>query len=125
MIDVNGTEINFFVTHLAHDSADARHRQFNEIAKVVKQYDNFIVTGDFNTTDFTAYEVIEGADMVNHANYKVPTFPSTGASIDNIVYSVDNWSFEKPKNLLQSYSDHYLLYAKGFFRKVETANHSS
>ena len=116
-IDVEGETIQFFVTHLSYESLELRQTQFAEVNEILKGFDNFILTGDFNTGDFEEFRVLEGAAMVNDTAYSVPTFPKTMLSIDNIVYSTANWCFENPMNLTESYSDHYMLYASGVFQK--------
>ena len=113
-IDVDGTTFQFFVTHLEHKNEYVRGEQFKNIAETLKSYDNFVVTGDFNTLDFNAYAVIENAAMVNNSEKNLATTPS-GYSIDNIVYAASSWSFSEPMALEQSYSDHYLLYADATF----------
>ena len=110
-IDVNGFFFQFFVTHLSYNSRDIRDPQFKGIAEVVKSYDNYILVGDFNTTNFDEYAVIENAAMINNAQQSVGTMSTSSKSIDNIVYSVPFWSLEAPQVLKESHSDHYLLYS--------------
>ena len=116
-IDVNGTIINFFSTHLSFESKSLRNRQFSQVASLVEGLDNFIITGDFNTSDFSEYAPIKNAGMVNNSKHSIYTFPSTGpsSSIDNIVYSTGNWTFENPEIVLNEHSDHCMLYAVGTF----------
>ena len=116
-IDVNGTIINFFSTHLSFESKSLRDKQYEQIASLVGDLDNFIITGDFNTADFNEYAPIKNSDMVNNQKHSIYTFPAAGpsSSIDNIVYSTGNWSFEKPSILQNKHSDHCMLYAVGTF----------
>jgi endonuclease/exonuclease/phosphatase family metal-dependent hydrolase len=116
-IDVNGTIINFFSTHLSFEAKSLRNRQFSQVASLVEGLDNFIITGDFNTSDFSEYAPIKNAGMVNNSKHSIYTFPSTGpsSSIDNIVYSTGNWTFENPEILKNKHSDHCMLYAVGTF----------
>ena len=117
-INVNGTLVNFFVTHLSYESLYSRAAQFKQIAIVLKKYDNFVLCGDFNTSDFNEYSVIENSNTVNNNEYALMTFPEDNASIDNIVYSAGAWEFSLPKTLTEnSYSDHYMLYAEGKYKK--------
>ena len=116
-IDVNGLTVNFFVTHLSYESLEIRTKQFKQVSEKINEYENFIVTGDFNTSDFEEYSVIENSAMVNNADYSIPTFPSGNSSIDNIVYEDGAWSFSYPKTILASYSDHYMLYAEAEYLK--------
>ena len=115
-IDVDGQIVNFFVTHLSYESKDVRDDQFEQIADELASYEDFILVGDFNTHDFGSYDIIEDSDMVNDYDENLVTFPETKASIDNIVFSDENWDFSSPECLTEeSYSDHYLLYATGVY----------
>ena len=111
-INVNGLTVNFFVTHLSYESLEIRTQQFNQIAEKVKGYESFIITGDFNTSDFNEFSVIENSAMVNNSDFSIPTFPGGTSAIDNIVYEDGTWSFSRPWTFIASYSDHYLLYAE-------------
>ena len=117
VIDVDGVLINFFVTHLSYESKALRDEQFATIAEKTAGLDNFIITGDFNTSNFSEYSVIKNADMVNNAKHSINTFsnPNPTSSIDNIVFSKGNWTFGKPAALPNGKSDHCLLYAQGTF----------
>ena len=117
VIDVNGVSVNFLVTHLSFESKELRDAQFAALGEVTAKLDNFIVTGDFNTSDFLEYKAINNANMVNSSSYNVNTFPSPnpGSSIDNIVFSKYHWKFGLPAVLPNGKSDHCMLYAKGTF----------
>lgn len=117
VIDVDGYMINFFVTHLSFESKSLRDAQFATIAEKTAELDNFIITGDFNTSNFSEFAPIKNSDMVNNASHSINTFPSSTptSSIDNIVFSKNNWSFESPSILLNQKSDHCMLYATGTF----------
>lgn len=114
-VEVNGKKINFFVAHLSYESSEKREVQFKQVSEVMNSYDNFILTGDFNTPDFSEYAVIDNADMVNSEKKFVMTFPLHNSCIDNIVYSKNTWSFDEPKTLINENSDHYMLYATGTY----------
>lgn len=114
-IDVNGTKINFFVTHLSFESKELRAKQFAQVAFELKNFDNFILTGDFNTSDFSEYTAITDAEYVNNKSYSLITFPQNSSSIDNIVYSKSVWKFTHPQTQKNNNSDHYMLYADGTY----------
>lgn len=116
-INVNGTVLQFFVTHLSYEDKEVRTKQFLQIAEVLKGYDNYVLTGDFNTSDFSEYAVLPRPDAVNKRGQALVTFPSSSSSIDNIVYARDAWEFDLPKTVKQSYSDHCALYATGTYLK--------
>ena len=117
VIDVDGVLINFLVTHLSFESKALRDAQYATIAEITSELDNFIITGDFNTSNFDEYAPIKNADMVNSASYSIKTVPNPDptSSIDKIVFSKDNWTFEKPKVRANGNSDHCMLYAVGTF----------
>ena len=106
-------EINFVNTHLSYEQLDWRTKQFVFLAAYVKNLDNFIITGDFNTEDFTEYAVIKNATMVNNAERSVLTFPASGPtkSIDNIVVS-PMFTLGRPKLHVKLHSDHLMLYTE-------------
>ena len=116
-IDVDGLKVNFFVTHLSYENAAIRKTQYEQINSELIKYDNFVLTGDFNTSNFDEYAAIENSATVNNHQNSVVTFPSKSSSIDNIVYSTEAWSFGMPFTVQTSYSDHYMLYANGTYIK--------
>ena len=111
VIDVDGTEINFFVTHMSYESESLWDKQFEEISVILKECGDYILTGDFNVTNFVPfYNELEGAEIVNYGDDALPTFED-GTTIDNIIYSEEFWSFGEPSNLPNGHSDHYMLFA--------------
>lgn len=118
-IDVNGKAINFFVTHLSFDSATAREKQMAQIAKTLENYDDFVLSGDFNTSDFGIYDAISGCETLNKKESPAITFPEGSLSIDNIVYSSDAWSFGGINVVTDSYSDHYMIWGEAVRKSYE------
>ena len=119
-IDKDGTEINFFVTHLSYDGEDGtnsntRKTQFSQIAKELAKYDNFVLSGDFNTRDLGEYDVIKNSALVNSKENPKVTYPDGNSPLDNLVYSTNVWTFGNPKVVTNSYSDHYMICAQGKF----------
>ena len=112
-----GVYVNFFVTHLCHVSDANRREQLEMIADVLKDYDDFVLTGDFNTDNFSLFSTIDGANMVNNQGFNIVTFDHNYYAIDNIVYAGSAWRFSIPRTIKDSYSDHYLLYATGVSMK--------
>ena len=110
-IDANGRTVNFFVTHLSYESDEIRAAQFVKLHDVASKYDNVIITGDFNVSSLSEYNVLYGFDAVNRAERFVTTFPKKNTSIDNIIYSVSDFIFDEPGALVNNHSDHYMLYA--------------
>ena len=122
VIDVNGVVINFFVTHLSFESKELRGKQFATIAERVAELDNFILVGDFNTTDFSEYAPIKNAGMANNSEHSSDTYRRDGESLslDNIVFSEGGWTFGAPEYLFSGKSDHCLLFATGTFDPYRT-----
>lgn len=114
-IDVDGTWIDFFVTHLTFGANDIRNAQFQTVADLVSRYENFVLVGDFNTRSFDDYPQFDGAGMVNNREFSLPTFSKYDLTLDNIIYSASSWSFSKPETLDNGHSDHYMLYATGTY----------
>lgn len=110
VIDVNGIQIDFFNTHLSYEDKTLRGLQFAEGAEKTKGCENFILTGDFNTADFSEFAVI-GGDLINNSVRSYPTFPGSMSAIDNIVFS-DRFKEIASGTVTESYSDHYMLWAE-------------
>ena len=110
VIDVNGFQFDFFNTHLSYEDKNLRQLQFFEVSEKTDLCKNFILTGDFNTSDFTEFTVI-GANLLNNAARWYPTFPGGNSAIDNIVYT-DCFKEIASGTVKQSYSDHYMLWAE-------------
>lgn len=110
VIDVNGYKLNFINTHLCHENEDNRKMQLADIAAYVKDLDNFIITGDFNTNNYPLFSVIENSKILNGSTSEYPTFPAKNTGIDNIIIS-SNLDNERPKISLAENSDHRMFYA--------------
>lgn len=110
VIDLGGTQLDFFNTHLSYEDKTLRGLQFFEVSEKTSLCTNFILTGDFNTADFNEFNVI-GGNLLNNSFRSYPTFPGGNSAIDNIVYS-DAFKEIASGTVTQSYSDHYLLWAE-------------
>ena len=109
VIDIDGEQINFFVTHLSYEDMTLNAEQAATVVKELRETEgNFILTGDFNTSDFSAYERA-GFGVANSGKNKVPTFSKS--TIDNIIYGKALYEFSAPSNLPNGHSDHNLIYA--------------
>lgn len=109
VIDVEGEEINFFVTHLSYEDDALNAAQTATVIKELRKVEgNFILTGDFNTSDFSAYQRA-GFGVANSGADMVPTF--NNSTIDNIIYSTHTYEFSTPANLVNGHSDHNMLFA--------------
>ena len=109
VIDINGVKVDFFNTHLSYESKDIRTEQFKAVAEKLSECKNFILTGDFNTSDTAEFTVIEKSFLVNPKKYV--TFPGSNSHIDNIVLS-ENWVVTDSGTLEKGHSDHSMLWAE-------------
>lgn len=110
VIDVNGTAIDFFNTHLSYEDTTTRSYQFFAISEKLDGCKNFILTGDFNTANFSEFSIL-GGNLINNLGRSYPTFPGSTSAIDNIVFS-DSFKETASGTVTKSYSDHYLLWAE-------------
>lgn len=109
VIDVNGYKLNFLNTHLCHESEDNIKMQLEDIAAYVKNLDNFMITGDFNTNNYPLFSVIENCGMINGSPIEYPTFPKKETGIDNIIFSL-GYTHNKPRMATAGNSDHRMFY---------------
>jgi endonuclease/exonuclease/phosphatase family metal-dependent hydrolase len=110
VIDVNGIQIDFFNTHLSYEDKTLRQAQFFEVSEKTDLCKNFILTGDFNTADFSEFTIL-GANLINNVGRWYPTFPGGNSAIDNIVYT-DSFKEIASGTVTKSFSDHYMLWAE-------------
>ncbi|MBQ3230580.1 MAG: endonuclease/exonuclease/phosphatase family protein [Clostridia bacterium] len=111
-IDVNGTEINFFNTHLTIADPRVRADEFLKVAEAVKDKKNCLLTGDFNVSSFDEFAVVD-LTITNNPERDIITFPSNQRRIDNILYSEEFTLVEDSVGVLDNnHSDHYLFFAE-------------
>jgi endonuclease/exonuclease/phosphatase family metal-dependent hydrolase len=110
VIDVNGFQFDFFNTHLSYEDTTLRKEQFFQVSEKTDACKNFILTGDFNTADFTEFTIL-GANLINKVGRWYPTFPGGNSAIDNIVYT-DAFKEIASGTVTKSFSDHYMLWAE-------------
>ena len=110
LIDIEGTQVHFFVTHLSYEDAEVHAIQTEAVIEKISQYKNFVLTGDFNTQNFNPYYIENGFGALNNDKYSVKTYQDQ--TIDNIIYSKDTWRFGIPIALANGHSDHNMIYAR-------------
>ncbi|MBE6675927.1 MAG: hypothetical protein E7594_03700 [Ruminococcaceae bacterium] len=108
-LDVNGTQVDFFNTHLSVESDALCAKQLTKLAELTAKHGTWILTGDFNTQRLTYFDCLEAADMANPNRYA--TFPESGEGIDNILCSAP-WRITDTEVLQNHHSDHLLLWAE-------------
>ena len=109
VLDINGTHVDFFNTHLTYESAALRKPQFDVLSALTEKSSSWILTGDFNTADLSCFSVFRDASIANPGRYA--TFPASGEGIDNIVCSADR-HITNTGTLQNHHSDHLLLWAE-------------
>lgn len=114
-IDVNGTTVNFFNTHLTFKSEQNRAAQMEIINENIKGKKNVFITGDFNVTAISEYSQIN-LSCVNteddpHETWIAKYEQCPTNCIDNIFYSKQ---FKKIQSKVEQreHSDHKMLYAE-------------
>ena len=107
-IDVDGTLIRFFNTHLSLEKA-CRKVQLDLLAKDFCGGSSSVLVGDFNIDSFAELEPFMGNNIANFEGHSYTTF-KTGGKIDNIITTPDI----DISNVFLSesvYSDHNMLVA--------------
>ncbi|MBO5785985.1 MAG: endonuclease/exonuclease/phosphatase family protein, partial [Clostridia bacterium] len=111
-IDVDGTVINFYNTHLSLKD-DFRAKEFGIIAEQLKNVPKAILTGDFNVDGYEEFETLAPLSYINNTETQYITFPSSKLKIDNIFYSSEFTENEEFQGILQNnHSDHVMLYTE-------------
>lgn len=111
-IDVDGTVINFYNTHLSLDD-NFRAKEFGIIAEQLKDVPRAILTGDFNVDGYGEFETLAPLSYINNTETQYITFPSSKSKIDNIFYSSEFTENEEFQGILQNnHSDHVMLYSE-------------
>lgn len=108
-LDVDGTRVDFFNTHLSCESDTLRALQLAELAELTAKHRAWILTGDFNTARLALFDCLGAADMANPNRYA--TFPESGEGIDNILCGTP-WHIVDTGTLQNRHSDHLLLWAQ-------------
>ena len=117
VIDVDGQPISFLVTHLSFRAIKSRNEQLAILSAELAKKEEFVLTGDFNTSDLGVVDSMEGVGRVNKKSAPTVTFPDGALSIDNILYSKSHWRFGDINVVTESYSDHYMIWAEAEFIK--------
>lgn len=111
VINVDGVKVDFFNTHLSYEEKALRTAQFVKIKELLSDCTTYVLTGDFNTQDYSEFTVLGYGGMLNNAQRHYVTFPGNKSSIDNIVFS-GNFKISKSGTVAESYSDHRMLWAE-------------
>ncbi len=109
LISANGRMIHYFNTHLSFEELSLRTAQFEFIAQQASKCGEYIVTGDFNTNDYSEFAPFSGAKLVCNDQRTFCTFPGIEKAIDNIVY-YGSFTEIGAGTVENNNSDHYLLW---------------
>ncbi len=113
-----GHPLCFLNTHLSYESRGQQDIQLSLIARWMEQHipegNGAILTGDFNTEDFSAFAPIRdlGYELVNNEARTFKTFRTTGTAIDNILYRRSGMTLLASGMIDVGYSDHNLLWGR-------------
>lgn len=110
IIRVGGRAVHFFNTHLSFEARELRDVQFAEVARLLPRTEPWILTGDFNTDDFTEFAPLGAAFMLNRTDNYMPSFHHRKA-IDNILLSAD-WTVGDFGMLSVDHSDHEMIWCE-------------
>ena len=111
-LSVEGKPFTFANTHLCWGAPAAREAQFALLQSTLSA--PYILTGDFNITDFSEYEVLTDAARVNRKEAPIYSFHGFDKGphqpIDNVIFTPE---FRLVDVALQDvrHSDHYMLTA--------------
>ena len=114
----NGTPFCFLNTHLSYESVEQQQIQFAQLtAWIDEQIDKTtptVLTGDFNTEDFTAFSPLAdvGFSLINNPDHTYQTFRTTPIAIDNIIYRTDSLTPVDHGMIESDCSDHNLLWCR-------------
>ncbi len=109
-IDVDGTVLGFFNTHLSFEDTEIRKKQLSFISKSIPSEGACFLTGDFNISSLNEYELLSKLGAVCSKTNYLETYEE-GSCIDNIFYSKDI-ALLKAGVIKAGHSDHHLLYAE-------------
>jgi endonuclease/exonuclease/phosphatase family metal-dependent hydrolase len=114
----DGTPLTMLNTHLSYESHTQQDIQFAYIAdwmgKHILPDTPAVLTGDFNTEDFTAFTPVTslGYGLINQAAHEFKTFRHNPVAIDNIVYREGRMTPEAFGMMDSDASDHNLLWCR-------------
>ncbi len=112
-IDVEGTTVHFFNTHLTPLDIDMRSTEFAKIAEEVTDKEIAILTGDFNVPTFDEFAPLTNLTNFNSEEHKYITYPRDQKFMDNILYTSNfTVNYENSGVYEKGHSDHSLLYAE-------------
>lgn len=110
VIDVRGTDIDFYNTHLSFESTAVRSKQFEALANLIEGENPCIITGDFNIEKADEFNVIP-LDRINAKDKTYITYPEDQLPLDNVFYT-EEFEFVSSNMNVSGHSDHNLIYGE-------------
>ena len=110
VLDMDGTRVDFFNTHLSYEDGAPRAEQFKTLAALLRPCRRYILTGDFNVDDLGEFAPVGAALVVNRKERVIGSFIESDAPIDNILFSAGFAEVEAGR-VEQAGSDHYPVFA--------------
>ena len=107
VLDVDGQRVHFINTHLSLGGRENREVQFQQIAAQLPSDAPWIVTGDFNTEDFSEFAPL-GGTLANCEEQKLLSYYPGGKAIDNIIFS-HHWRPADAAMIESTHSDHNMI----------------
>lgn len=109
-IQIENEVIHFWNTHLSFEQFEQRQIQLKQLKDLLPIQAPWILTGDFNTSNFDEMRQLGDVSMVNDFGHIHNTFRASGSPIDNIIYTAP-WSWQDAGIVDNDHSDHNLMYA--------------
>lgn len=113
-----GRRLCFLNTHLSYESVGQQTVQFHQLADWMATHIPAavptVLTGDFNTEDFSAFAPIcnTGFSLVNNSETTYKSFRNPPLAIDNIAYRTDCFTPIERGMIESDRSDHNLLWCR-------------
>ncbi len=114
VIDIKGTDVDFYNTHLSFENITVRTKQFETLANLIKGKSPCIVTGDFNIETASEFDAIP-LNRINAKDKTFITYPEDKLPLDNVFYT-DDFKFISSDMNVTGNSDHNLIYGEFEFQ---------
>jgi len=114
IVNIDGKKVSIYNTHLTHNSAAVRARQFAQIVEIMDSDENKykILTGDFNA-DISEFSLFRDYTVVNTVETKYYDYSKNIIDvneIDNVVVT-NNIDVINSRIVITKVSDHYPVFA--------------
>lgn len=110
VIDVNGETVHFFNTHVSFENKEIRARQLEQLKPILAEHESYILTADFNTSDFDELTVLPDAHLTSDSTSPLLSFAQQ-YPIDNIIYTSKYTLTDKGASERVDHSDHTMIWA--------------